>query len=194
MTTIPLFLNGALADVPLPPGWAVARARDQREADANVPPLLATGAKVIVLADGLREAVDLTCLGAERWDVLSGWKARANNGRGWANTSLVAGVVCRGNDADPTHPDWVRGLRDQCTKAETPFSFLGWGLWLLGRDEADLDTVDRGRGRLALCLRDGDDNWGIYARRVGPAASGRTLDGRTHDDVPDGLLPPPTAG
>lgn len=42
-------------------------------------------------------------------------------------------VICGGETgpgARPMHPDWVRGLRDQCQEAGTPFFFKGWGGWM----------------------------------------------------------------
>lgn len=35
-----------------------------------------------------------------------------------------------GPGARPTHPDWVRSLRDQCQAAEVPFFFKQWGAWV----------------------------------------------------------------
>jgi protein gp37 len=34
-----------------------------------------------------------------------------------------------GPDARPSHPDWFRGLRDQCAAARVPFFFKQWGEW-----------------------------------------------------------------
>lgn len=34
-----------------------------------------------------------------------------------------------GHQARPTHPDWIRSLRDQCEEAGTPFLFKQWGEW-----------------------------------------------------------------
>jgi len=41
-------------------------------------------------------------------------------------------VICGGETgpgARPMHPDWVRGLRDQCVEAQVPFFFKGFGAW-----------------------------------------------------------------
>jgi protein gp37 len=37
-----------------------------------------------------------------------------------------------GTGSRPMHPDWPRQIRDQCIKADKPFSFHNWGLWLPG--------------------------------------------------------------
>jgi protein gp37 len=34
-----------------------------------------------------------------------------------------------GPKARPMHPDWVRGLRDQCLAGNIPFFFKSWGEW-----------------------------------------------------------------
>lgn len=34
-----------------------------------------------------------------------------------------------GHGARPMHPDWVRSLRDQCAKSNTPFFFKQWGAY-----------------------------------------------------------------
>ena len=61
-----------------------------------------------------------------------------------------------GPGARPMRPDWVRSVRDQCAVAGVPFFFKGWG----------------------------DDFFMI--RKVSKKNFGniRTLDGRTHDDLP----------
>lgn len=45
-----------------------------------------------------------------------------------------------GNDARPMHPDWARGIRDQCEAAGVPFFFKQWGEWGPPRDS--LGRVD----------------------------------------------------
>lgn len=35
-----------------------------------------------------------------------------------------------GSSARPAHPEWFRSLRDQCSAADVPFLFKGWGEWL----------------------------------------------------------------
>lgn len=61
-----------------------------------------------------------------------------------------------GPKARPMNPEWVRSLRDQCADAGVPFFFKQWGEY--------------------------DEN----GNRVGKSRAGRTLDGRTHDEYPDG--------
>ncbi len=71
-------------------------------------------------------------------------------------------VICGGETgvlARPMHPDWVRGLRDQCVAAGVPFLFKQWGEWIL---------AESGDG---------------YAK-VGIKRSGRLLDGKLYNEYP----------
>lgn len=86
-------------------------------------------------------------------------------------------VICGGETgpkARPMHPDWVRGLRDQCSAAAISFLFKGWGEWWPAE-----------RGRLyreeTLSYTDGQD-----MVRTGMARAGRLLDGVEYCEVPHG--------
>jgi hypothetical protein len=56
--------------------------------------------------------------------------AKGNNSKRWRGVLdwVVAGGES-GPKARPMHPDWVRGLRDQCAAASVPFLFKQWGAW-----------------------------------------------------------------
>ena len=95
-----------------------------------------------------------------------------------------------GPGARPIHPDWVRSIRDQCAAAGVPFLFRQWGEWR-PMTHADLTTLPASTpmGELKLSgefLRPFCEADAPFARmvRVGKAAAGRLLDGRTHDGVP----------
>lgn len=84
-----------------------------------------------------------------------------------ALTEGLSWCVCGGESAAgarPMHPDWARGVRDQCVEAGTPFHFKQWGQWAPGI----LDIGDSAAGM----------------RSVGKKKSGRVLDGRTWDEMP----------
>lgn len=102
-------------------------------------------------------------------------------------------VICGGETgpgARPMHPDWVRGLRDQCQAAGVPFHFKQWGEWLRLNDEArDLlgdddpaisDSQDRQQYKTQL-TRLGNETF----VRVGKKAAGRMLDGREWLEFPE---------
>lgn len=61
-----------------------------------------------------------------------------------------------GPNARPMHPDWARGLRDQCVAASVPFFFKQWGEWEAG---------------------DGDTAYGQQFYKVGKKKAGHLLDG-----------------
>jgi protein gp37 len=77
-----------------------------------------------------------------------------------------------GHGARPMHPDWARKLRDQCKEAKVAFHFKQWGEWVSVSEVA-------GPGK-HYHFPDG-----VTVRRVGKKAAGRTLDGRTWDEVPE---------
>lgn len=47
----------------------------------------------------------------------------------WRPLDWVVGGGEIGPGARPSHPDWVRGLRDGCIAAGLPFLFKQWGEW-----------------------------------------------------------------
>lgn len=116
-------------------------------------------------------------------------------------------VICggqSGRDARPMHPDWARGLRDQCAAAGVPFFFKQWGEWLpwphFGLAGID-DAAESTRYRTMEWTDDGweDVGYPIWSDwvdgviddeqcvgRVGKKAAGHLLDGREHREVPHG--------
>jgi protein gp37 len=100
-----------------------------------------------------------------------------------------------GPQARPTHPDWIRSLRDQCELAGVPFFFKQWGEW--GPGEANNGPPLRTE-RVASWWGNSwtfgtltpkqssethtDDAPHVY--RLGRRATGRMLDGRIHDARP----------
>jgi protein gp37 len=93
-----------------------------------------------------------------------------------------------GRAARPMHPAWARSLRDQCTGAGVPFLFKQWGEWA---PESVLATR-RGAGNAQYIEFDGSTRpaavgargAAVTVQRNGKGATGRELDGRTHDEYP----------
>jgi protein gp37 len=89
-------------------------------------------------------------------------------------------VICggeSGQNARPMHPDWVRGLRDQCIYADVPFFFKQWGEWApdcLCDTPTPCREIDRPQPGLMGCMF-----------RCGKKNAGRELDGRTWDEYPE---------
>jgi protein gp37 len=89
-----------------------------------------------------------------------------------------------GPRARPTHPDWVRNVRDQCLRAGVPFFFKQWGECIHeSQTDEDLwkDFVERGRVRDNVAKH---IQYGGYTYRVGKKVAGRKLDGREWNEFP----------
>lgn len=96
-----------------------------------------------------------------------------------------------GPDARPMHPDWPRGLRDQCQNAGVAFFFKQWGEWA---PVVDADGTGRSEGAAPAHSGAAFDAgvWQEFPRgarhgdvfRVGKRRAGRELDGQTWDQFP----------
>lgn len=131
----------------MPNIWLGTTVEDQTEADRRIPLLLAIPAKVRFLSvEPMLGPVDLyrwcgvhnhpdnqtndpRTLGAIN-AVIAAARAqfRAEHGNTGINWVICGGES--GKSARPMHPDWARGLRDQCQAADVPFLFKQWGEWL----------------------------------------------------------------
>jgi len=182
---------------PLPNVWLGVSVENQRWADIRVPLLLNTPAAVRWLScEPLLGPVDLNRYLRPRRCSQCGqaWTE-------WACGPTHALLACdpglhwvvvggeSGPGARPMHPAWARSLRDQCATAGTPFFFKQWGEWApsTAGDARGTHVVELGgpcHGRL------GEAPAAIAARgahivaRPGKKATGRELDGRTHDAYP----------
>lgn len=141
--------------------WLGTTAENQRWADRRIERLLSVEAKVRFLScEPLLSGVDLS-----RW-----LRARQI-------TWVIAGGESGGH-ARPTHPNWVRALRDQCRAFDVPFHFKQWGHW---SPQANDETITR-----TIELEDGGGKLARLAWRP-KKTSGRTLDGQTWDGYPQTL-------
>lgn len=169
--------------------WLGTTVENQTEADRRIPQLLATrAAKRFLSCEPLLGPVDLGGV------VLS---RRTNACWKWLDDldMVIAGGES-GPNARPTHPDWVRGLRDQCVPAGVAFFFKQWGGWevLIDRDRDDPDWradysrkyVDEGKSKwLNLAGGCGFHGERFHVMgRVGKKRAGRLLDGREWNEVP----------
>ena len=97
---------------------------------------------------------------------------------GWEENPQISAISASGNRpsvnsarARPMHPDWARSLRDQCVATGVAFHFKQNGEWV---------SVSEVEGP-------GEHHHfpdGATVRRTGKKLAGRTLDGRTWDQVP----------
>lgn len=107
---------------------------------------------------------------------------------------IVAGGES-GPKARPMHPDWIRSLRDQCAQNAIPFFFKQWGSWAPHGQASALLHRDGWRSRAVRWIDpagvvhpfgdfNGDQSWSRVQR--GPKhLTGRELDGRTWDEMPE---------
>ena len=207
--------NAGVICWPLPSVWLGTSVEDQQRADERIPWLLKTPAAVRFLScEPLLSAIDLARFLSPEvhhhpdHDLSDPTAADAINSvvmavakkSGWHGIDWVIVGGESGRDARPMHPEWARGLRDQCTAAGVPFFFKQWGEHLafgnnspcLRWDSQQEDggsvqilsgAVVDGRkygGNAVQC--DPDDK--ISYVRVGKHAAGRQIDGRTWDEFP----------
>jgi len=169
---------------PLPNVWVGVTAEDQQRADQRIPLLLQVPAALrFVSCEPLLGPIDLGGVTDDsdnetrrRADVLQ----RGCGFPGHYGGRRIAWVICGGESgpgARPMHPDWARGLRDQCVEAGVPFLFKSWGHYapigqLPGDAWREIDAYGGATER-------GDEVVG-----VGKKAAGRELDGRIWDETP----------
>ncbi len=96
-----------------------------------------------------------------------------------------------GANARPMHPEWVRGIREQCLQAGVPFFFKQWGTWVAEAQNPSALTSRTAASALYLWpdgttrrAARGARAGAATMQRVGKTAAGRLLDGRTWDDMP----------
>jgi len=184
---------------PLPNVWLGVSAERQQEAEERIPLLLDTPAAVrFVSAEPLLGplALDQLAYGPGNINALEGY-ADGTQGRGGARTRIdwvIAGGES-GPGARPAHPDWMRGLRDQCLGAGVPFFFKQWGshqvIYDRDRDDPDWRRADEiarksPKGQW-LNLAGGQGFHGdrvVRVRRLNKTAAGAILDGREHREFP----------
>lgn len=170
-------------------------AENQKMADLRLPILLQIPGVLhgVSVEPGL-EAVDLRPW--LTWDCDCGICNFCNGGK----AHRLDWVICGGETgphARPMHPDIPRKLRDDCVAAGVPFFFKSWGEWAPGSDARKKILCVYNDGRtveftkesiLAEEKRSGlvhkDCNPALMSR-VGKKAAGRSLDGRTWDEVPE---------
>lgn len=131
--------------------------------------------------------------GVGEWNT---WMGRTFDGPG------LSWVICGGETgpgARPMHPDWVRGLRDQCGAAGVLFFFKQWGEFQEGSvgNAPELCVYSDGRAvpatrqaieaeqRRSGINHDHPGNNPVIMARVGKHAAGRLLDGQEWNEFPE---------
>jgi len=199
--------------------WIGVTAENQEQADKRIPILLQIpAAKRFVSVEPMLGPVNLNDYeqGRSRFTCHNNCnKESEETCLSYENTGKcfkgIDWVICGGEsgpNARPMHPDWARGLRDQCKAAGTPFMFKQWGEWAPYINEEkfthDQDQSSRNEqyyvnpdGTTGSCwLYDEDGTWTNWTgdpkedccvvSRVGKKAAGRLLDGELWDQYPEG--------
>jgi len=78
-----------------------------------------------------------------------------------------------GPGARPCHPDWARGIRDQCQAAGVPFFFKGWGEWV------PFGQIYYGHVNNRAIAKHGHE-----FEKVGKKTAGNLLDGKEWSEQP----------
>lgn len=151
---------------------------DQPRTEINVPHLLRAKeqcgpAFVFVSCEPLLGPINLTSINHR--GVVGGHNALLDRGLGKIDWVIAGGETDQGkHKARPSHPDWIRSLRDQCAAAGTVFHFKQWGEWA---DAEDYSSEQQESFDVRGLTADG-------AIRVGKKRSGRRLDGVEHNGFP----------
>ena len=172
---------------PLPNVWVGVSVENQQWANIRIPALLETPAAVRFLScEPLLGPVSLFAKSSIDTGTLVDWV-------------IVGGES--GHGARPMHPDWARGLRDECVEHGIAFHFKQWGEWapanyqngthllqtagqLVDRKSATVENpYGHGSGKQDLVDR-GHPGW-VRVRRPGKRLAGRVLDDRTWDEYPE---------
>lgn len=83
-----------------------------------------------------------------------------------------------GPKARPTHPDWVRKIRDDCQNAGVPFFLKSWGEWAWSESSEMKQYKRFGKFKLHRF----EDGTCMY--KIGHKNTGRLLDNREYNEIP----------
>lgn len=138
--------------------WHGLTVCNQQEADEKIPIFLQVPGKKFLSIEpmlGKIEDIFIPHFEMEKVNHYPGFETKhAHYPAKEINAVILGGET--GAGARPLHPDWVRSVRDQCAAVGVPFFFKKWGNYW--------KTLP-----------------GIYPE---DDPKGRTLDGRTHDELP----------
>jgi len=151
---------------PLENVWLGVTAEDQARADERIPPLLSTPAAVrFVSAEPLLGRLSFRWALWHSWSDENGKPRTVNHLDGLRSLDWVIVGGESGPGARPTHPHWVREIRDQCDEAGVAFHFKQWGEWapISSLADGEADTLYRSN-RVAGDLENQLDLDEVYGR------------------------------
>lgn len=152
-----------LKEWPLRNVYPGVTAEDQARAEERLPHLLRISAPaLIVSAEPLLGHLDISS---------------------WLKHKVKLAVIAGGESgpgARPTHPDWVRSLRDQCVNVGASFFFKQWGEYLPASQVRTEQQKVFCMSKKCHALLLGKEYWG----RVGKKVAGKLLDGEKWEQLP----------
>lgn len=185
--------------------WLGTSIEDQHSANSRIPHLLKVPAKVRFLsAEPLLGEVDLIGDPDEKngpiWLRGKVYETHTPAGHD-IETEMDCGIHWvivggeSGREARPMHPDWARGLRDQCEKLGVPFFFKQWGEYIqkeqapISKDELARFTHTGEWGCMGLNGRFWPEtspfSEEVRMVRLGKHKTGDLLDGVKHQAFPE---------
>lgn len=162
---------------PVPNVWHGVTAENQEQADARIPHLLQVSGKRFISIEPMLGPVDIDAamrLSGSVCGWCGGYVDAAHDcyEPGFGIHAVLLGGES-GKNARPMHPEWARAVRDQCSGVGVPFFF---------KQNGEFASVSEVEGPGYHHVFEG----GATVRRCGKKRAGRTLDGRTHDELPWG--------
>jgi protein gp37 len=162
--------SGAGANFEFDNLWLGVTAENQEQADKRIPILLQIpSAKRFVSIEPMLGPVDLDKIppgNSGRWCGFGPSEFKCDTYKAKDGLDLVVLGGESGHGARPMHPDWARGVRDQCQAAGVPFFFKQWGEW---RKQEPYGHETDGDATMFRC---------------GLRKAGRLLDGQEHNELP----------
>jgi protein gp37 len=165
--------------------WVGTTVESQKYADERIPELLAVPAPVRFLSvEPMLGALNINAglftqppvgepdESPEAAGLWTGPRSLGAAGLQWVICGGESGAKARAMD-----PAWVTSLRDQCLSAGVPFLFKQWGNWA---PHPDRSSPWAGVGSTTTTAPSGV----LMVRHADKHAAGRTLEGRTWDEVP----------
>lgn len=153
--------------------WLGTSVSKQEHADKQIPELLESNQRELPGIEPSKRLAAGTFLSIEPMLGPVNLMAQAD----WFWSSNIKWVIAGGESgpkARPVHPDWIRGLRDQCTAAGVPFFFKQWGEWGPKHVSTGGPWIDRTEADMI---------------RVGKRKAGAMLDGREWRETPFATVP-----
>lgn len=172
--------------------WLGTTAENQVEADRRIPHLLDIPAVVhFASAEPLLEWIDFgQYLHDSDCDHISdkfgkAYQCTCEPPHEHKLNLIIAGGES-GPNARPMHPDWVRGIRDQCVTAGAAFFMKQWGEWAWASDDKNFEDAERhAKLNFGKNVKIQQHSDGRTCARVGKKRAGNTLDGQTWQQMPE---------